>query len=722
VETPARDETVQTIFRGVVIINMSLRLLVEYVNLLVEGRLEDVQAKYPDVDVKQLATTDPSGKLKYLDWEAKQINAGAKEEDVVPSVEYFHNNIAKFVKKDINSYKTAKELEDAVKDAAEKVSKTQVRKEQKSGAVDIYEDEECFVKRIDTKAASIQYGKGSKWCITMANGQYYESYNSRNVIFYFLFLKSTDEKYAFAIQRGLKNELLNTEIFNAEDTIVQTVPVQNFDKIVFTLTADAVKQPMGLFAKIKNNIATQDEYLQYIKENWADPKELLSVISHRLTFEDICETLYKHPSKTVKNAICKECNCPAFLLKVVSDKCPITIKRSIAQNTHITQPIIKILEQSNDNAVYLSLVRDNAHKSTKDLSQSFILKILTGTDETLQDPLVHFITSENMLTKELEDIIIQNCSDNTKKYLIGCCSDEALEKLALTGGKSLKQSIVYNYAHGGGTLSNKNIKRVEDILAHDAIPEVRGVVARYTTNKTLISQLTKDTNDFVRANVAGNEKISKEELLTLITDPNEQIHLAAVKNPVSTDEMIRLVQSNSEQYYNILIQNPNTPEDLFEKLLLNSTNKHNKKFVLTNRKLTPEFFLKIAKSKNKTQKRLIAHNKYIPDAVFKMLLSLQDDDVNISLARNPSSPVEILRYLLSLKERGINKSIQNNENLTPELCDEIVRSIPSTDWYGVFNIKDISLDTLKYMYENCEQAYKKDAIKNRIDQMTGENA
>ena len=58
-------------------IKQTTTLILEKVeNLLLEGRLEDVKAKYPQPmwdQIDRLAAIDPSGNQKYLDWLAKHM-------------------------------------------------------------------------------------------------------------------------------------------------------------------------------------------------------------------------------------------------------------------------------------------------------------------------------------------------------------------------------------------------------------------------------------------------------------------------------------------------------------------------------------------------------------------------------------------------------------------------------------------------------------------------
>jgi hypothetical protein len=202
-------------------------------NLLVEGRLEDVKAKYPQPTwdaVDQLSEIDPSGNNKYLEWLAKQLlpktikwfrdNAREAEGwyywtiDQVPTtsvdprwvdnrnirgsivknigrdqllkaqddLEYFHKNPSKFEKKDINQFVDLSELEEASNQAKLKLS----RKEQKETGVDkVYEDDDFLLLMPKTHKASCRYGSNTRWCVTMRNtSSYFENYFTQGPIFF----------------------------------------------------------------------------------------------------------------------------------------------------------------------------------------------------------------------------------------------------------------------------------------------------------------------------------------------------------------------------------------------------------------------------------------------------------------------------------------------------------------------------------------------------------
>lgn len=215
--------------------NTTSLILEKVEKLLIEGRLEDIKAKYPSPswdNIDLIATKDPSGNNKYLDWMVKHIyprtikwfkdNASVSRggwytwtiEDVpdtsvdprwsnnaslrrhfdsvntetllkmADDVEYFHKNPSKYEKKDINQYNSLKELEDATNEAKLKLS----RKEQKETGVDkVFEDDDFLILMPKTHKASCRYGSNTRWCVTMRGySGYFENYFTQGPIFFLI--------------------------------------------------------------------------------------------------------------------------------------------------------------------------------------------------------------------------------------------------------------------------------------------------------------------------------------------------------------------------------------------------------------------------------------------------------------------------------------------------------------------------------------------------------
>jgi len=214
--------------------NVTTIIMERVESLLLEGRLEEVKDKYPEPmwdEIDKLASIDPSGNQKYLEWLVKNsLNRTIKwfkdhaseragyygwSIDQVPNtstdprwtnmpnlrramqtlnhsdflkvtddIEYFHKNPSKYEKKDINLFTSLNDLEEATNQAKLKLS----RKEQKETGVDkVYEDDDFLVLMPKTHKASCRYGSNTRWCVTMRDRSgYYENYFSQGPIFFLI--------------------------------------------------------------------------------------------------------------------------------------------------------------------------------------------------------------------------------------------------------------------------------------------------------------------------------------------------------------------------------------------------------------------------------------------------------------------------------------------------------------------------------------------------------
>jgi hypothetical protein len=180
----------------------------QLLQLLIEGRVEDARAKYPnvsDVDFNSLVQGQPSGTSnKYLMWSCKRVDAGETVETVVAAVRLFDGNRQRLEKKDLNQYKTATEVNDAV--TALPTSKGELRHQIRADTDIIHNDDRFLVLRPHTEKAACKYGTGTKWCIAATAGRnYFGSYSESNNKFYYVIdkkaknEKTPTSKFAIAI-------------------------------------------------------------------------------------------------------------------------------------------------------------------------------------------------------------------------------------------------------------------------------------------------------------------------------------------------------------------------------------------------------------------------------------------------------------------------------------------------------------------------------------------
>jgi len=320
----------------------SSSLLQEYIKrILSEKKSDDLKVKFPNLS-SEIDELENTVHPKYLEWCVKQLTQNFSINDLIPTIKFYDKNSSKFQSKDINTYKTLKDLEDELKEIGSK-SKTELRKETKSeGAEKLFEDDQCVLLYIKNKDASVTYGAGTKWCITMRDANYFEEYSNNNVVFYFLINKNLDQKnslskLAFAIQRDKENKILKTEIFDAEDKQIK-IP-KGLEKFLKISEQDAPKRPMCLMVKLKLGLASEEEVLSLMKDKnnyvrWEvarriDPKHLPKMmndessgvcyeVAKRIAVEHLPKMM-NDESSGVRYEVAKKID-PKHLPKMMNDK------------------------------------------------------------------------------------------------------------------------------------------------------------------------------------------------------------------------------------------------------------------------------------------------------------------------------------------------------------------------------------------------------------------
>jgi hypothetical protein len=200
--------------------------------VLFEGRLEQVQKKYPYYAnyADLFAKEDPSGNNKYLakavkllkqrvEWYIKTYEkaqdrklddtsiTGIKNQffrQIRDLVTDFHK-LNKFLPtqgggRDLNAYKNLDDLKQAIENAqavfqakeAEKVHKQQMRDD----ADRVYQDKTTLVVRPHTEGASCYYGQGTRWCIAATDSRnYWDDYSTeQGKTFFFILDKNAELK------------------------------------------------------------------------------------------------------------------------------------------------------------------------------------------------------------------------------------------------------------------------------------------------------------------------------------------------------------------------------------------------------------------------------------------------------------------------------------------------------------------------------------------------
>ena len=197
--------------------------------LLFENRLEDVKKKYPEIDsitIEQLASRDPSGNNKYLDWMVKQKKSGrfsatgsswSITPTIIKYVNLFHKNVNKLTKeffdelikekkwewmltdnspitkvfqkiykspKDINNYEDFDMTVSILTAADSKLTKSEVKKLE---ANVLYNSDDLLIMIPKSYKASCYYGAGTKWCTTNKESDgHFKNYTNKGTLIYII--------------------------------------------------------------------------------------------------------------------------------------------------------------------------------------------------------------------------------------------------------------------------------------------------------------------------------------------------------------------------------------------------------------------------------------------------------------------------------------------------------------------------------------------------------
>jgi len=294
------------------------------------GRKEDIQSKYPGIDLSLFIQRDPSDNLKYLEWEAKVLKSGKALAPEICDVIYFFNKYKdNLEKKDINQYKVEEfinlrdRLFDIRDNKVEKKEKYKVNKDEVSSGSDvIYESDKFIVLLIENLQAAKFYGGGTRWCIV--NEGKFDEYLIEGTVFFFIIKKGVtyfdfdnNYKVAVAFDRDYENNIIDIYYTNASDNSSDNANdfgIDEISKIEPKMKTVAKMQPLGLMNKIK---------------------------SGNITSHEIC-SLYNVYMRNKSHYLLRDLY---DVLKNYSDLVPIFILDSIAYDTNLNIHLINLSQQ-----------------------------------------------------------------------------------------------------------------------------------------------------------------------------------------------------------------------------------------------------------------------------------------------------------------------------------------------------------------------------------------
>jgi hypothetical protein len=317
--------------------------------ILLEGRLEDIKAKYEGNDdvIDTLSQGDPSDNNKYLGWMAKQyFNQNYQDSDLIIDVVGKFNISGDRLKKqgfpsDINQYKTLSDLETAFSKLSRR--DTPSKKELKGYGELVYDGPKVYIIAPRNWEGSCKFGTGAQWCVSMTDKDNYWKQYSAHSLFYFVISKtlpSSDNSYKIAIQKRMDTG--ENIYWNVPDNSSRTP--QNPD--ITPEILDIVE---------KHSIEAKKHILKKLVE------DMVSGVSSTLTYENIMKT--------------KELLTDGQLFKIIMND--ITVLNGGGNNGNIFSYIVERLNTENT----IKLLKTSYDDFAKLLGND---KILTWVDENTE--------------------------------------------------------------------------------------------------------------------------------------------------------------------------------------------------------------------------------------------------------------------------------------------------------------------------------------------------
>lgn len=115
-------------------------------------------------------------------------------------------------------------------------------------------------------------------------------------------------KIALAVQRNESNEIIKIECFDALDDQINETDIGINNSIKNKISQDAVNRPMGMLAKIRNDLVTPEEAMQYYKENKNDKYILEDLAKYPNTPASILVELAKNKNAVIRMYTAKNPN------------------------------------------------------------------------------------------------------------------------------------------------------------------------------------------------------------------------------------------------------------------------------------------------------------------------------------------------------------------------------------------------------------------------------
>ena len=292
-------------------------------------RLDQLLQKYPahEDGIRTLAVRDPSGNLKYLDWGARVLTSGqAMAGEIADVIALFHQFNGRIfdrrrrhvIRRDLYSYRP-QDLA-SLRDNLLKIKRSQDRKRRQreklyklEGPVDVdvvYDSPDLVVRHIKNKQASVHYGLGTKWCISMKCEGYFEDYESHNATFFFFERKvpvgDEFDKVALMMPRNEDGDRRCPESASAFTTLDEQVDMMVLAEVHGPRVFDIFRECYERSERYPGSVVCR------VYQGTATAEQLTA------TFDTLSDKLNPYETEVLIEAICCNGAAPPSLLEEIS--------------------------------------------------------------------------------------------------------------------------------------------------------------------------------------------------------------------------------------------------------------------------------------------------------------------------------------------------------------------------------------------------------------------
>jgi hypothetical protein len=163
-----------------------------------EGKVEDLLKRYEGheriAEISEVIRMLSSSSLPIMTWGAHQVARGERPDEVSQMVREFKRFTQKLKdagkSTDLTSYQTLGDLRGAIEELG--TSRKDRSQAMRGEVAVIHEDENILVIHPESKQASCEFGRGTKWCVSATTSKnWFRKYNQDRTFLYFFILKGS---------------------------------------------------------------------------------------------------------------------------------------------------------------------------------------------------------------------------------------------------------------------------------------------------------------------------------------------------------------------------------------------------------------------------------------------------------------------------------------------------------------------------------------------------